>query len=101
MKDVCLNILMPPEKECTLTALVAEFARGAGSQDWIDLFDVLIGTLIVLLHRIHIVHQIIVDAIKSCNDHVSKTESNNNNVNSTALQVPDQQLQTLLVREVF
>ena len=51
MRDVILNIRPPPEREITMTNLVLEFAKIATSEEWIDMFDVLIGTLIGLLHR--------------------------------------------------
>ena len=51
MRDVILNMIDPPEHETTLTNLVLEFAKIASSEEWIDMFDVLIGTLIGLLHR--------------------------------------------------
>ena len=52
MRDVILNIRPPPpERETTMTNLVLDFAKVASSEEWIDMFDVLIGTLIGLLHR--------------------------------------------------
>ncbi len=42
----------------TLTGIVGNFAKEASSHEWIDLFDVLAGSLLVLLHRIHIIHKV-------------------------------------------
>ena len=51
MRDVILSIRPPPEHETTMTNVVLEFAKVASSEEWIDMFDVLIGTLSGLLHR--------------------------------------------------
>ncbi len=42
----------------TLTSLVSEYASVASSEDWVDLFDVLAGSLLVLLHRIYVIHKV-------------------------------------------
>ena len=51
----------------TLTSLVGDFARSASTEEWIDLFDVLVGSLVVLLYRIHTVHCVIAAAIGEVN----------------------------------
>ena len=51
----------------TVTSLVGDFARSASTEEWIDLFDVLVGSLVVLLYRIHTVHCVIAAAIGEVN----------------------------------
>ena len=51
----------------TVTSLVGDFARTASTEEWIDLFDVLVGSLVVLLYRIHTVHCVIAAAIGEVN----------------------------------
>ena len=55
------------EATTTITNLVGDFARASATEEWIDLFDVLIGSLIVLLYRIHTVHRVINAAIDEVN----------------------------------
>merc|ERR1719233_1614297 len=58
IKDVVLSILDLNE-DTTLTALIADFAAIASSEKWVDLLEKLCGSLIVVLRRIHLIHQII------------------------------------------
>ncbi len=37
---------------------MSEYAGGASSEDWVDLFDVLAGSLLVLLGRIVEIHKV-------------------------------------------
>jgi len=62
IKDVVLGVLDLTE-ETTLTSLVADFALIATSEGWVDLLDLLIGSLIVSLKRINAVHLIIQNEI--------------------------------------
>ncbi len=84
MREVVVNITKPAaaaaengETTTTVTSLVQvritsealkklltnvtsmqDFAKSAMTEEWIDLFDVLVGSLIVLLYRIHTVHKV-------------------------------------------
>ena len=84
MREVAVNVTKPAietgvEAPTTITNLVGDFARSASTEDWIDLFDVLIGSLIVLLYRIHTVHCVIdaaIDEINAGNGGEEKSSSN-------------------------
>lgn len=64
---------------------MADFARKAKSQEWLDFFDVLLGSLISLLRRIHSIHQVIMEAIETTN------ESNK----SDSIVIPEKQLEEI------
>jgi len=63
IKDVVLSIL-ELEEDITLTALVGKFAGTATSAGWVDLLDLLVGSLLVVLKRIGAIHKIINDEIE-------------------------------------
>ena len=71
LKEVVVSVTKPAgeggEATTTITNLVGDFARASATEEWIDLFDVLIGSLIVLLYRIHTVHCVIDAAIGEIN----------------------------------
>ena len=66
-RDVAKQQLAPDSQEVTLTNLVADLARKAKGQEWVDFFDILLGSLISLLRRIHSIHTVIMDAIDTAN----------------------------------
>jgi len=72
IKGVILSILSLNE-DTTLTALVADFAAIASSEKWVDLLDMLCGSLIVVLRRIHLIHEIVKYEI----DELSKSKDDN------------------------
>eukprot|EP00095_Tigriopus_kingsejongensis_P012711 maker-scaffold22_size673200-snap-gene-5.45 protein:Tk12711 transcript:maker-scaffold22_size673200-snap-gene-5.45-mRNA-1 annotation:"hypothetical protein DAPPUDRAFT_323315" len=101
MKEVILNCtsqLLPNIREnITLTSLVGEFAQKATSEEWIDLFDVLIGSLIVLLQRIGVIHKVITDSINSANlASDGNPPEGSANSNGASVIVPEDQLRRLL-----
>ena len=51
----------------TLTAMASDMARRAPSQEWVELMDVLAGSLVLLLRRIDEIHRVINEAIQSVN----------------------------------
>ena len=61
-------MLAPEDQDVTLTNLVADLARKAKSQEWVDFFDFLLGSLISLLRRIHSIHNVIMEAIDTANN---------------------------------
>jgi hypothetical protein len=106
MRDVVVNVTRPgndasgAESSTTITNVVQDFSRSASTEDWIDLFDVLIGSLIVLLHRIHTVHKVINEAIEEVNKGggggggaAAADEKGAGNI-----EIPPEQLDRLLVR---
>eukprot|EP00094_Tigriopus_californicus_P006558 TCALIF_06314-PA protein Name:"Similar to scat Vacuolar protein sorting-associated protein 54 (Drosophila melanogaster)" AED:0.03 eAED:0.03 QI:253/0.88/0.7/1/1/1/10/0/899 len=103
MKEVVLNCIgdsLPNVKETTLTNLVGEHAQKASSEEWIDLFDVLIGSLIVLQQRIGVIHKVIMESINSANlstdpSSCNNFNNNNNNNNNNSVVVPEEQLHRL------
>ena len=94
MRDVVLSAIAAPTTT-TLTNLVAEYAKTAASEEWMELFDVLIGSLIVLLQRVHVVHVVIEEAIKSVNVHEAKESG----PGSSPVIIAEVQLQRLLVKQ--
>ena len=42
-RDIARQVLAPEDQDITLTNLVADLARKAKSQEWLDFFDVLLG----------------------------------------------------------
>ena len=62
-RDIARQVLAPEDPDITLTNLVADLARKSKSQEWLDFFDVLLGSLISLLRRIHSIHKVIMEAI--------------------------------------
>jgi len=58
IKDVVLSVLDLTE-ETTLTSLVADFAIIATPDGWSELMDLLVGSLLVVLERINVIHKII------------------------------------------
>ena len=75
MREVVVSVTKPAAASeggaetapTTVTSLVGDFARSASTEEWIDLFDVLVGSLVVLLYRIHTVHCVIAAAIGEVN----------------------------------
>jgi len=61
IKDVVLEKLDLNEEK-TLTNLVAEFALVATSDEWTELLDLLVGSLIIVLRKMNVIHR----SIKSC-----------------------------------
>ena len=99
LQEVTLNIFplhKSSSSNTTLTNLVGEFARTAESEDWIDLFDVLTGSLLVLLNRIHVIHKVISEAISSANATVDREGQSSS---AAMVAIPEAQLETLLVRD--
>jgi len=72
IKGVILSTLSLNE-DTTLTALVANFAVIASTEKWVDLLDMLCGSLIVVLRRIHLIHEIVKYEI----DELSKSKDDN------------------------
>ena len=83
-RDIAKQILSPEDQEVTLTNLVADLAKKAKSQEWVDFFDFLLGSLISLLRRIHSIHQVIMKAIETTNEDSNST--------TDPIIIPDQQL---------
>ena len=67
--------------------------RSASTEEWIDLFDVLIGSLVVLLHRIHTVHRVIGAAI----DEVNVSNGSGEDKGSSNTEIHQSQLDALKV----
>jgi len=67
-RDIARQVLAPEDQDITLTNLVADLARKSKSQEWLDFFDVLLGSLISLLRRIHSIHKVIMEAIETTNE---------------------------------
>ena len=88
-RDVAKQILAPDDPDVTLTNLVADLAKKANGQRWVEFFDILlgkiqffreirmkivdltnffVGSLILLLRRIHAIHSVIMDAIDTANN---------------------------------
>ena len=108
MRDVIINVRPPPkDKDITMTNLVLEFARQATSEEWLDLFDTLIGTLIGLLHRISVVSKVIREAIVEAGKEAANGKSegenaaNSNGQGGGVISIPEQQLETLLVSSCY
>jgi phage gp46-like protein len=83
--------LTTEDQDATLTQLVADLANTAASQAWVDFFDVLLGSLMSLLRRIHSIHTVIMEAIETANK--------SNNSSSDAIIIPDKQLAAIKVIE--
>ena len=80
----------------TTANIVAEFARVASSEEWIDLFDNLAGSLLILLNRVYKIHEVVKEAIESTNE-MSENSSHQAAVANTTVAIPETQLQNLLV----
>ncbi len=101
MSEVVINLTSssPPQSASTnLTSLVGEFACSASSELWIDLFDVLTGSLLVLLHRVCLIHGVIGEAIESANKLDLEQQAEQQ---PPQLLVPEAQLNTLLVCSAY
>uniref|UniRef100_A0A0K2TC74 Vacuolar protein sorting 54 homolog (S. cerevisiae) [Strongylocentrotus purpuratus] n=1 Tax=Lepeophtheirus salmonis TaxID=72036 RepID=A0A0K2TC74_LEPSM len=65
----CVSVLPHSKDQASTTSYrVGEFARIATPEGWTDLFDMLLGSLIVLLRRVKLVQRIILTAIIKVND---------------------------------
>ena len=51
----------------TVTGLAKDFAEKASSEEWTELLDIMLGSLMLLLRRIFAIHTVIVKAIASAN----------------------------------
>ena len=80
----------------TLTHLAADFARTSSSEEWTDFLDVLLGSLVSLLRRIHAIHTVILMAIENTSNVTANAVSTVVVENSTVL-LPEQQLKNLQV----
>ena len=80
------DVLAPQDQEVTLTNLIANLANKSKGQEWIEFFDILLGSLMALLRRIFVIHTVIMDAITTANDINDKAD---------AIVIPDQQLSAI------
>ena len=58
IRSVVLGVL-DPQSETTLTQLVADFALIATADGWGDLLDLLVGSLLVVVRRVHGLHLVV------------------------------------------
>ena len=58
IRGVVLGVL-DPQAETTLTQLVADFALIATAEGWGDLLDMLVGSLLVVVRRVHGLHLVV------------------------------------------
>jgi len=83
-RDVAKQVLAPEEQDATLTNIVADLAKKAKSKEWLSFFDLLLGSLISLLRRIHSIHNVIMEAIETANEA--------SNTATDPISIPEQQL---------
>ena len=84
-----LQVLAPEEQDATLTNIVADLAKKAKSKEWLSFFDLLLGSLISLLRRIHSIHNVIMEAIETANEA--------SNTATDPIVIPEQQLAAIKV----
>ncbi len=87
-------------QEATLTNLAAEFAKRANSQEWVDFFDVLLGSLISLLRRIFAIHNVIMEAIETANNMANSSSASIDNNPGDVIMIPEQQLASIKVNRM-
>lgn len=78
IKEIVLSILDLTEEK-TLTSLVAEFANRATPEGWSDLLDYLIGSLLTVLARVSVIHQVILSCIQQSEEPLEQLEDNQTN----------------------
>jgi len=78
IKEIVLSILDLTEEK-TLTSLVAEFASRATPEGWSDLLDYLIGSLLSVLARVSVIHQVILSCIQQSEEPLEQLEHNASN----------------------
>ena len=88
-RDVAKQVLAPEEQDATLTNIVADLAKKAKSKEWLSFFDLLLGSLISLLRRIHSIHNVIMEAIETANEA--------SNTATDPISIPEQQLAAIKV----
>ena len=92
-RDVAKQVLAPEEQDATLTNIVADLAKRAKSKEWLSFFDLLLGSLISLLRRIHSIHNVIMEAIETANEA--------SNTTTDPIIIPEQQLAAIKVRSIL
>ena len=63
IKEVVIGVV-EPKQEGTLTAIMAEYAEAAHSDQWTDLLDQLVGALLIVIRRVHAVHLVVRSSIE-------------------------------------
>jgi len=63
IKEVVIGVV-EPKQEGTLTAIMAEYAEAAASDQWTDLLDQLVGALLIVIRRVHAVHLVVRSSIE-------------------------------------
>eukprot|EP00092_Neocalanus_flemingeri_P002039 GFUD01002176.1.p1 GENE.GFUD01002176.1~~GFUD01002176.1.p1 ORF type:complete len:961 (-),score=279.08 GFUD01002176.1:193-3075(-) len=94
IKDVVLSVLDLTE-ETTLTSLVADFALFATPEGWSDLMDLLVGSLLVALGRINVIHQIIQNELGQMVSKAKNTNFSGSQVESLPTQEQSDRLKSL------